>query len=158
MRALAPLRHQGRLIGPARHHGEVLGTIELIDPLGTAGEAGAFALRQACTALGLEPAHRRSLAEAALRMSREPVNDLLTGADDRFVGAVGRAAQGLGLRSLLARRSEMAVLVVQGEPRDSGLYDAVADELGSLHGVVGSAAGARPRPTSPTPSNRPSAP
>lgn len=102
-----------------------LGSIELIDPDGTAGEAEKFALEHACTALSLELAHRRSLAEAELRLRRELVDDLLTGADaggayaraeaighdlhgphhvtvaqwrgtaadDRFLGAVGRAAQ-----------------------------------------------------------------
>jgi sugar diacid utilization regulator len=60
-----------------------------------------------------------------------------TVADDRFLGVVGRAVQGLGLRSLLARRGDMAVLVVRGEPRDSGLYEALADEVGSTHGAVG---------------------
>jgi sugar diacid utilization regulator len=169
MRALAPVRHEGRLVGLARHHGELLGTIALVDPEGTAGVAEEFVLEHACRELALELTQRRNLAEAELRMSRELVDDLLTGADeagayaraeavghdlhgphhvavaqwqgtaadDRFMGAVGRAAQGLGLRSLLARRSELAVLVVQGEPRDSGLYAAVADELGSAHGAVG---------------------
>ncbi|MFF7884714.1 PucR family transcriptional regulator [Streptomyces sp. NPDC020794] len=169
MRELGPIRHEGRLIGLARHHGEPLGSIELIDPDGTAGGAEMFALEHACTALSLELAHRRSLAEAELRLRRELVDDLLTGADDggayaraeavghdlhgphhvtvaqwrgtaaddRFLGAVGRAAQGLRLRSLLARRGDMAVLVVRGEPRDSGLYKALADEVGSPHGAVG---------------------
>ncbi|MER5341086.1 helix-turn-helix domain-containing protein [Streptomyces mirabilis] len=169
MRALGPIRHEGRLVGLARHHGEPLGSIELIDPDGTAGEAERFALEHACTALSLELAHRRSLAEAELRLRRELVDDLLIGADaggayaraeavghdlqgphhvavaqwrgtaadDRFLGAVGRAAQGRGLRSLLARRGDMAVLVVRGEPRDSGLYKALADEVGSPHGAVG---------------------
>lgn len=169
MRAPDPVRHAGRLIGLARHHGEILGTIELIDPGGTAGDAEAFALGHACTALALELAHRRSLAETELRMSRDLVEDLLTGADedgayaraeavghdlhgphhvvvaqwhataadDRFLGAVDRAARALGLRALLARRSDMAVLVVQGGPGDVGLYDAVAGEVGSWRGAVG---------------------
>ncbi|MFF1636483.1 PucR family transcriptional regulator [Streptomyces sp. NPDC058246] len=169
MRALAPVRHGGRLIGLARHHGEVLGTIALIDPTAKAGRAEEFTLGHACTTLALELAHRRSLAETELRMRRELMDDLLTGADedgacaraeavghdlhgpqyvvvvqwqgrvadDRFITSVARAAQGMGLRSLLARRSEMAVLVVQGEPRDTGLYEAVAEELGSRQGVVG---------------------
>ncbi|MEU1501413.1 helix-turn-helix domain-containing protein [Streptomyces sp. NPDC005732] len=169
MRTPDPVRHEGRLIGVARHHGEILGTIELVDPAGTAGDAEAFALGHACTALALELAHRRSLAETELRMSRDLVEDLLTGADeggayaraeavghdlhgphhvvvaqwqataadDRFLAVVDRAARGLGMRSLLARRSDLAVLVVQGEPRDAGLYGAVAGELGSWRGAVG---------------------
>ncbi|WP_369243881.1 PucR family transcriptional regulator [Streptomyces sp. R41] len=169
LRDVTPVRRDGRLVGLARHHGEVLGAIALIDPAGAAGSAEEFALGHACTALALELAHRRSLAEVELRMRRELVDDLLTGADeggayaraeavghdlhgpqhvvvvqwqataadDRFMAAVGRAAQGLGLRSLLARRADMAVLVVRGKPRDTGLYEAVAEELGSHQGAVG---------------------
>jgi sugar diacid utilization regulator len=58
-------------------------------------------------------------------------------ADDRFIASVARAAQAVGLRALLARRSERAVLVVQGKPRTMGLYEAVAEELGSRQGALG---------------------
>jgi sugar diacid utilization regulator len=169
IRELTPFRHAGRLVGLARHRGEVLGTVALVDPATSAGRAEEFTLEYACTALALELAHRRDLAEVELRMRRELVDDLLTGideegayaraeavghdlrgphhvevaqwrgrgADDRFMEAVGHAARGLGLRSLLARRSGMAVLIVQGKPCDAGLYEAVAAELGSRQGAVG---------------------
>lgn len=169
MRALSPVRDKDRLVGLARHHGEILGTIALIDPATEAGEAEEFTLEHACTALALELAHRRSLAEVELRLRRELVNDLITGTDDsatytraealghdlhgmhhvavvqwqdtpaneRFMRAVSRAAQALGMRSLLASRSETAVLIVQGEPRGAALYEAVAGELDSRRGAVG---------------------
>ncbi|MFE4373040.1 PucR family transcriptional regulator [Streptomyces sp. NPDC056835] len=58
-------------------------------------------------------------------------------ADDAFVQAVAGAAAGLGLRSLVARRSGRAVLVVQGRPKGEELYLAVAQELGSRAGAIG---------------------
>ncbi|MFE2597393.1 PucR family transcriptional regulator [Streptomyces sp. NPDC059396] len=58
-------------------------------------------------------------------------------ADDAFVHAVAGAAAGLGLRSLVARRSGRAVLVVQGRPKGDELYRAVARELGSRAGAIG---------------------
>ncbi len=68
MRELGPIRHEGRLVGLARHRGEPLGSIELIKP--TARRARPkFALEHACTALSLELAHRRSLAEAELDLA-----------------------------------------------------------------------------------------
>ncbi|MFD7222951.1 PucR family transcriptional regulator [Streptomyces sp. NPDC059892] len=58
-------------------------------------------------------------------------------ADDAFVQAVAGAAAGLGLRSLVARRSGRAVLVVQGRPKGEELYRSVAQELGSRAGAIG---------------------
>ncbi|MFE7572080.1 PucR family transcriptional regulator [Streptomyces sp. NPDC057539] len=58
-------------------------------------------------------------------------------ADDAFVQAVAGAAAGLGLRSLVARRSGRAVLVVQGRPKGEELYLAVSRELGSRAGAIG---------------------
>lgn len=158
-----------RLVAVARHRGEILGTVSLIDPEARAGEHEEFALGHACEALALEMAHLRSLAEMELRLRRELVDDLITGADDEsafarsaavghdlhgpqhlvtvgwtgmaaddtFVQAVAAAATGLGLRSLVARRSGRAVLVVQGRPKGDELYRAVARELGSRAGAVG---------------------
>ncbi|MFG2888010.1 PucR family transcriptional regulator [Streptomyces sp. NPDC048248] len=172
VRELSPVRDRNQLVALAQHHGEVLGTIALIDPASTAGPAEEFVLEHACTALALELAHRRHVAEVELRLRRELVDDLIGDPngpggdavysraeavghdlhgphhvavvqwqdptpDDRFMMAVGRAAQSLGLRSLLARRSEMAVLVTKGEPNGAALYEAVADELESHRGAVG---------------------
>ncbi|MEV6780935.1 helix-turn-helix domain-containing protein [Streptomyces sp. NPDC051098] len=57
--------------------------------------------------------------------------------DDIFVQAVGRAAAGLRIRSLFARRSGTAVLVLEGQPRSEALHLAVARELGPGIGSIG---------------------
>ncbi|MEV5481464.1 MULTISPECIES: PucR family transcriptional regulator [Streptomyces] len=164
-----PVRVAEQVIALAQHRGEVLGTVALIDPEAGAGEEERFALDYASTALALELAHLRNLAEVELRLRRELVDDLITGtddasayaraaavghdlhgphylaavqwagrpADDTFVQAVGRSAAGLRMRSLLARRSGMAVLVLQGRPRAKALHEAVGRELGSPTGSIG---------------------
>lgn len=58
-------------------------------------------------------------------------------ADETFVQAIGRAAAGLSMRSMLVGRSGMAILVLQGRPRATALYEAVAGELGSPTGSIG---------------------
>ncbi|MGW7489887.1 PucR family transcriptional regulator [Streptomyces sp. NPDC054786] len=168
-RRLRPVRVGERVIALAWHRGEVLGTVALIDPGASTGEQEQFALDHACTVLALELAHLRNLAEVELRLRRELVDDLITGADDEsayaraaavghdlhgphylaavqwvgrpaddaFVQAVGRSAAGLRMRSLLARRSGMAVLVLQGRPRAKALHEAVGRELGSPTGSIG---------------------
>ncbi|MEV6653160.1 helix-turn-helix domain-containing protein [Streptomyces sp. NPDC051219] len=60
-----------------------------------------------------------------------------TATDDAFVHAVGRSAAGLRIRSLLARRSGLAVLVLQGRPSAQALYQAVGRELASPTGAIG---------------------
>ncbi|MGW2024413.1 PucR family transcriptional regulator [Streptomyces decoyicus] len=164
-----PVRAAEQVIALAQHRGEVLGTVALIDPEAGAGEEERFALDYASTALALELAHLRNLAEVELRLRRELVDDLITGtddasayaraaavghdlhgphylaavqwtgrpADDTFVQAVGRSAAALRMRSLLARRSGMAVLVLQGRPQAKALHEAVGRELGSPTGSIG---------------------
>jgi sugar diacid utilization regulator len=58
-------------------------------------------------------------------------------ADDSFVRAVDRSASGLGIRSLLTRRSNMVVLVTQGSPQDGALYSALTREAGTAAGAIG---------------------
>ncbi|MFF4231833.1 PucR family transcriptional regulator [Streptomyces sp. NPDC001820] len=168
-RRLLPVRVGERLIALAQHRGEVLGAMVLIDAAGSAGRQEEFTLDHACTALALELAHLRNIAEVELRLRRELVDDLITGtddesayaraaavghdlhgphylvavqwvgraADDAFVQAVGRAAAGLRMRSLLAGRSGMAVLVSEGRPRPEALHQAMVRELGSPSGSIG---------------------
>lgn len=168
-RGVAPVRVGERLLALARHRGEILGSVALIDPGRGSGEREAFTLDHACTALALELAHLRNIAEVELRLRRELMDDLITGtdddsayaraaavghdlhgphylavvqwvgmaADDVFVHAVGRSAASLGMRSLLARRPGMAVLVLQGRPRPDALHQAVGREVGSLTGSIG---------------------
>jgi sugar diacid utilization regulator len=58
-------------------------------------------------------------------------------ADDSFVQAVDRSASGLGMRSLLTRRSDMVVLVTQGRPQGGALYAALTREVGTAAGAIG---------------------
>ncbi|MGW7616827.1 PucR family transcriptional regulator [Streptomyces antimycoticus] len=77
-----PVRVRDRLTAVADPRGEVLGVLCLVDPDGRADERAVRALGHAATSLGLELAHLRELAEVELRLRRELVDDLLSGADD----------------------------------------------------------------------------
>ncbi|MFF7652547.1 PucR family transcriptional regulator [Streptomyces sp. NPDC007983] len=77
-----PARLRDRLVAVAAPRGELLGALCLVDPEARADERAVRALDHATAALALELAHRRQLAELELRLRRELVDDLLTGADD----------------------------------------------------------------------------
>ncbi|MGW3622150.1 PucR family transcriptional regulator [Streptomyces sp. NPDC000880] len=89
-RRLRPVRVGERLIALAQHRGEVLGAMVLIDAGGNTGEKEEFTLDYACTALALEMAHLRNLADVELGLRRELVDDLITGTDNE--SAYARAA------------------------------------------------------------------
>ncbi|MER5400339.1 helix-turn-helix domain-containing protein [Streptomyces sp. NPDC002599] len=58
-------------------------------------------------------------------------------ADDSFAQTVGRAASGVGMRSLLTRRSDHVVLVADDRPPARALYEALARETGTRSGTIG---------------------
>ncbi|CDR05067.1 PucR family transcriptional regulator [Streptomyces iranensis] len=58
-------------------------------------------------------------------------------ADDVFLKAVSRAANGLGLRILPALRADTAVLVAQSAPGERSLHSALSRELGTCSGAIG---------------------
>uniref|UniRef100_UPI002F91BB5D helix-turn-helix domain-containing protein n=1 Tax=Streptomyces sp. NBC_01001 TaxID=2903713 RepID=UPI002F91BB5D len=58
-------------------------------------------------------------------------------ADDSFAQTVGRAASAVGMRSLLARRSDHVVLVADDRPDARALYEALARETGTRSGTIG---------------------
>ncbi|MFH7594490.1 helix-turn-helix domain-containing protein [Streptomyces racemochromogenes] len=58
-------------------------------------------------------------------------------ADDSFAQAVSRAAAAVGMRSLLARRSDHVVLVADDRPDAHALYEALARETGTRSGTIG---------------------
>jgi DNA-binding PucR family transcriptional regulator len=58
-------------------------------------------------------------------------------ADDSFAQTVGRAASGVGMRSLLTRRSDHVVLVADDRPHARALYEALARETGTRSGTIG---------------------
>lgn len=89
-RAGRPLRHRDRIVAVAQPRDEVLGVLTLIDPERRAGQYEWLALEDASVVLAMELAHQRSLAEVALRLSGDLVDDLLTGIDDE--SALARSA------------------------------------------------------------------
>lgn len=58
-------------------------------------------------------------------------------ADASFAAAVDRSAAAVGLRSLLARRSGVVVLVADGRPAGDDLHAALSREAGTPGGAVG---------------------
>ncbi|MEV2211296.1 helix-turn-helix domain-containing protein [Streptomyces sp. NPDC050997] len=60
-------------------------------------------------------------------------------ADDAFALTVDRAASGVGMPSLVTRRSDHVVLVADGRPHDhaSALYETLARETGTPDGTIG---------------------
>ncbi|MCQ8190063.1 hypothetical protein [Streptomyces rugosispiralis] len=111
-----------RLVAVADPRGEVLGALPLVDPEGRADERAVRALDHAATSLGLEPAHLREPAEVELRLRRELVDDLLSGADDT---------------SLLALHADTAALVAQGTPGERSPHSALSRALGTGSGAIG---------------------
>ncbi|RZU45694.1 sugar diacid utilization regulator [Streptomyces sp. BK022] len=99
---------------------------ELVDDLlaGTAG-AGAYA-RSAAVGHDLHRSHY----VVVVRWSNRT-------ADDSFAQAVGRAASGVGMRSLLTRRAGQVVLVADDRPPARALYEALARETGTRSGTIG---------------------
>ncbi|MBL1116598.1 hypothetical protein JK364_30030 [Streptomyces sp. 110] len=89
-----PVRVRDRLVAVADPRGEVLGALSLVDPEGRADERAVRALDHAATSLGLELAHVRELAEVELRLRRELVDDLLSGAGDGSAAADTSAVGG----------------------------------------------------------------
>lgn len=83
------LRVDGRVVSLIQPRAEVLGTLSLIDPENTANAEHLFALDCADNVLAVELSHQRSLAEIELRLRRDLVADLLSGADND--GAFARA-------------------------------------------------------------------
>jgi DNA-binding PucR family transcriptional regulator len=77
-----PIREAGRLIAIARPREDVLGVLALIDPAATAGDQELVALEHGATVLAMELARLRSLADTELRVRRELVDHLLSGADE----------------------------------------------------------------------------
>jgi hypothetical protein len=93
-----PARIGSRVFTLVQPRTEILGVLVLQDPDDTVTEDGMFALRYGTLVLALELSHERNLAEAALNLRRELVDDLLAGTDRD--GAYARAdALGHDLRS-----------------------------------------------------------
>lgn len=57
--------------------------------------------------------------------------------DDAFAEAIGHAARANGLRSMLARLSDVVVLIIKGQPQGWALHEAVSRKLGTTTGAIG---------------------
>lgn len=85
-----PMRWKDRVAVLVSPRGEQLGVLAVIGPRNLVTDEDIFALHFACTLLGYELSHRRSLVELEESVRREFFDDLLAGTDDDD-GAVARA-------------------------------------------------------------------
>lgn len=87
----SPVREDDRWFAIARAQNNVLGLLRVEDPDAEAGDQELLALEHAATVLGLELAHLQSLVETELRLQRDLVEDLLSGAEEDSLLARARA-------------------------------------------------------------------
>ena len=114
-----PIHDGGRLIALAGPRDNVLGLLALIDPEEQAGEKEQLALEHGATVLAVELLRLRGVAEVELRIGRDLVDELLTGADDE--GAHRRArAMGYDLE-----RPHRVVVFENRRSVDEGLVHSV---------------------------------
>ncbi|MFC7504123.1 PucR family transcriptional regulator [Nocardioides sp. CPCC 206347] len=76
------LRHGGRIVAMASPRPGVAGLIALVDPEDSCDAADIMALEHSATALAVELARVRGLADAEIRLRRDLLHDLLAGIDD----------------------------------------------------------------------------
>jgi hypothetical protein len=122
-----PARIGSRVFTLVQPRTEILGVLVLQDPDDTVTEDSMFALRYGTVVLALELSHERNLAEAALHLRRELVDDLLAGTDRD--GAYARAdALGHDLR-----RPHYVVVVQAADRAESALATAAGRAATALH-------------------------
>ncbi|ORV93037.1 hypothetical protein AWC12_01130 [Mycolicibacterium iranicum] len=139
--------------------GENLGVLSIVDPRNEITADDIFALHFACTLLGYELAHQRSLMELEQNLRRELLDDLLAGTDDdgaiaratafghdlrrphhvvvvhssagsdSVMSAVGRAGAALHLNALRGRNGQLVVLLSEGRPDAHALHRSLSDLL-----------------------------
>ncbi|MGQ0623334.1 MAG: PucR family transcriptional regulator [Sporichthyaceae bacterium] len=162
-----PVRDGGRLVAAAQPRDEVLGILALADPHQDTSPPDLVALQHGAVVLAMELAHRRSLAEAELRLRHGLVHDLVTGTDaasayrraealgydlhrghqvvaiaapgpeEVFAAAVQKAAGPLGLNALTGRRAGATILLVPAPARARELLAALGDHGPVAIGVGG---------------------
>jgi DNA-binding PucR family transcriptional regulator len=111
-----PMREGSLVYVVARARANVLGLIALVDPSGRAGETERVALEHGATVLAMELARLQSLADTELRLSRDLVEDLLSGTDE--ASALARAA---ALRYDLQRPHRVVLVERTGSGSEDGL-------------------------------------
>jgi sugar diacid utilization regulator len=87
-----PVRFGSHLVVAIRPGSEPLGAIVIVDPDHSAGSHELFAIQHAASALTVERAHQRELAETKLRLRGELVDELVTDGAADTEGAIARAA------------------------------------------------------------------
>jgi DNA-binding PucR family transcriptional regulator len=162
-----PMRMKNRIAVLLRPRGEILGVLAIIDPHKQVTEDHIFALHFACTLLGYELSHQRSMAEMELGVRRELVDDLLAGTDDEgafaraealghdlhrphyvvvvhssagsdsTVAAAGRATAALHLNRLQGRSGQLVVLLTEGRPDPRALHSTLSELLGRATCAIG---------------------
>lgn len=162
-----PMRMKDRVAVLVSPRGEHLGVLAIIDPRNRVTDDDMFALHFACTLLGYELSHRRSLVELEQSVRRELFEDLLAGTNDD--GAVARAealghdlrspqyvivihssasnhsvtdaavrtAATLGLRTLRGHRGQLTVLVAAGRPDPGALHRTLSEMLNPATCAIG---------------------
>jgi sugar diacid utilization regulator len=111
-----PVRDRDRVVFTVQPRHEILGALALVDPGHAVGPGELLVLERGATALALELAHLRSLAEVELRLRRDLVDDLVTGtdADSAFTRseAVGHDLHGPHYVVLIQWRGESPIETV----------------------------------------------
>ena len=87
-----PVRFGSHLVVVIRPGSEPLGAIVVVDPDHSAGSHELFAIQHAASALTVERAHQRELAQTELRLRGELVDELVTDGAANTDGAIARAA------------------------------------------------------------------
>jgi sugar diacid utilization regulator len=87
-----PVRFGSHLVVVIRPGSEALGAIVTVDADHSAGSHELLAIQHAASALTVEQAHQRELAETKLRLCRELVDELVTDSDTDTDGTFARAA------------------------------------------------------------------
>ncbi|UXA11051.1 helix-turn-helix domain-containing protein [Mycobacterium sp. SMC-8] len=162
-----PTRMKNRVEVLIVPRGEILGVLAIIDPDKLVAQDHLVALQFACTLLGYELSHQRSLVDRELSVRREFVEDLLAGTDDdgafarsealghdlrppHYVVVVhssaasdsvatgaGRAAAALHLNRLQGRSGKLVVLLTEGRPDPQEFYRALSELLGRHTCAIG---------------------
>ncbi|MGP4058690.1 PucR family transcriptional regulator [Mycobacterium sp. 4D054] len=162
-----PTRMKNRVDVLIVPRGEILGVLAIVDPDKLVTQDHLVALQFACTLLGYELSHQRSLVDRELSVRREFVEDLLAGTDDdgafarsealghdlrppHYVVVVhssaasdsvatgaGRAAAALHLNKLQGRSGKLVVLLTEGRPDPQVFYRTLSELLGRHTCAIG---------------------
>jgi hypothetical protein len=163
----APMRLKDRVAVLLSPRGENLGVLAIVDPRKQVSEDDIFALHFACTMLGYELSHQRSLVELEQGVRQELVDDLLTGTGsdgavaraealghdlrgphyvvvvhssagaNALMTAATRCAATLQLGTLRGRSDQLVVLLAAARPDPGGLFRTLSELLSPATCAIG---------------------